>query len=75
MSDITAHVNKVMNSAVKHLEDNAIAVTPSNQYHTILGWYLAWQTVADDIVAESELLKALEIAHDRLYCKLINIQY
>lgn len=76
MSDNTALVNKVMNSAIKHLEETDIAVSPENQYITIRGWLQAWQSVTDDLVeSENELLEALTIAHDRLFCRVLTIQF
>jgi hypothetical protein len=74
MSDNTAHVTQVMNAGIDHLVKSGVPVTLENHYHTILGWYLAWKSVATT-PTDHELVDALEIAHDRLYCKLINIQY
>lgn len=74
MSNIVA-VTQVMNGAISHLVQNKIPVTLENHYQIIHDWYMAWKSVASDTKSEQELLEALEVAHDRLYCKMMNIQF
>lgn len=74
MSRIEDQVTLALNGAINQLTQDGIPVTPESQRQTILGWHRAWAlvtTTPDD----EELLTALELAADRLFCTQIGIQY
>lgn len=74
MSRIEDKITLALNGAINQLTQEGIPVTPESQRQTILDWHTAWARVTST-PEDEELLTALELAADRLFCTQIGIQY